>query len=595
MNVKEVFHSRYELLEKIGTGGFSEVWKALDMRSGIIIAIKIFRKQDEEGITLCREEYLKTFELNHAHILTPFHFDVDDDRPYLVMKFLSGGTLAQQFGTISTPEIWKLIAQLSSALEYLHTLSEPIIHGDIKPDNILIDESGNYYLTDFGISTKLKNKFTQTMLVDPDRDSGKGITPMAYRAPETFKYRDWEMRDPSSRTDIWSAGVVLYQTIYNTMPFNGEGGLGQLILMKSGNHSLEEVLDLGNDTIDAFNDIILSTLQLDPNDRTPILEKTLERIKQPIEKATSSHIAHDVTTSNDILLPSDKTHEKNEERNKKLIYFFLLVFVMISIFFGYALINNREASTIILAQYQGNDFDEEAEDNHDLSLAPLEKNSSVTESETSISSPTIGEIPKTSSTSITQDRNQGTTANKTAPTINQGDPLSKVESSTTLAALTTNIPEQESAITENKIPAETPKEKDMNEAKSDHPASEATKTTISTSTATIKPNIPIPLALNEDIRDASSYKSGSYIPFVVVSDVEAYGDVFLRKGQIVQAVVKKVSKDKINIRFPEIYSSGGTKLKGLNLDNFEIIVGKDQKGKIFRPVTSSYQQNVLIK
>ena len=190
MNISEVFHNRYELLQRVGSGGFSEVWKANDMRSGMEVAIKIFRKQDDEGITLCREEYLKAFEMSHSRIMTPFHFDVDNDRPYLVMRFMNGGTLSQKIGKISVPETERLITHLSEALKYLHHKTGAIVHGDIKPDNILIDEDGNYYLTDFGISTRLQEKFTETMMMPSDISLGKGITPMAYRSPENFKYKN---------------------------------------------------------------------------------------------------------------------------------------------------------------------------------------------------------------------------------------------------------------------------------------------------------------------------------------------------------------------------------------------------------------------
>ena len=63
MNISEIFHNRYELIQRVGSGGFSEVWKAHDMRSGMEVAIKIFRKQDDEGISLCKEEYLKDIRL----------------------------------------------------------------------------------------------------------------------------------------------------------------------------------------------------------------------------------------------------------------------------------------------------------------------------------------------------------------------------------------------------------------------------------------------------------------------------------------------------------------------------------------------------
>lgn len=100
----------------------------------------------------------------------------------------------------------------------------------------------------------------------------------------------------------------------------------------------------------------------------------------------------------------------------------------------------------------------------------------------------------------------------------------------------------------------------------------------SSKTAVIKPNISIPLMLNEQINNSDNYKSGSKISFIVNEDVISYGDIIIRKGTEVFAEVKR-KVIKISIRFPIVYTSGGTKLKGLNLDNFEINIESDKKVK----------------
>lgn len=574
MNISEVFHNRYELLKRIGSGGFSEVWMALDMRSGVEVAIKVFRKQDEEGIRLCREEYLKAFEMHHPNILSPMHFDVDQERPYLVMKYLHGGTLAEKLGQLSQHDIRRLIDQLSSALHYLHTKSDAIVHGDIKPDNILMDEKGNYFLTDFGVSTRLKQKFTETMVMDPFAESGKGVTPMAYRSPETFKYKNWEAGALSRKSDIWSSGVTIYQALYNQLPFNGEGGLGQLILMKSGNHTIEEILDFPDqDPYREFQPFLISALNLDPDDRPA-------RLGEIVKPQLSREAA---------IIPPKKLEFVNEVKPKKepkrLIYFLLLAFVLTAVAIGYTFIGDRK--TALPGTGKSSDGLSIIEINDDtLPRAHRDIVTSVSPEipEHNDHKPSEHNPERTGSASSPKDPVTGTMQTGAA-NARKGIPAGTENRELDIA---------ESTSTGEKTGAQPEIKENTPEVIEKRPEAIPEKKT-SAKTATVKPNIPIPLVLNEDISDGRKYQPGSRVAFVVGSDVVSYGEIIIRKGQEVHAIVKKSSDKKINIRFPEVYTSGGTKLKGLNLDNLEIIIGQDKKGKTFRPVTSSYQTNVLIQ
>ncbi len=240
----QLFYDRYELMTLLGRGGFSEVWKAKDTKSDVILAIKIFIKQDEEGVKLCMAEYQKTHALNHPNILTPVFFDEYQGAPFLVMPYCSGGTIAQKMGKLDQKELTKVIHQIGSALNYLHNRTNPIAHGDIKPDNILIDEEGNFLLTDFGISEQLKSKLHKTLATQGMEPAPKqsGITPLAYRAPELFFFKGQPANPASEKTDIWAFGACLYQVATGELPFNGEGGITQKIAKAQGHENTFELI-----------------------------------------------------------------------------------------------------------------------------------------------------------------------------------------------------------------------------------------------------------------------------------------------------------------------------------------------------------------
>lgn len=215
----DVFANRYRLESRIGLGGFSEVWKAVDqMAEESVVAIKIYspeRGMDDRGIAQFRREYAVVLDLNHPNLLTARHFDVHEGRPYLVMPFIGGGsvaTLLAERGTLGEEEIAGLLAQIGGALAYLH--DREILHQDLKPDNLLIGDRGDYLLTDFGISSRVRSTLRKHTA------SASSMT-VAYAPPERF--------DPQPRqlpaSDLFSLGVLAYELATGDVPWMGNGGM----------------------------------------------------------------------------------------------------------------------------------------------------------------------------------------------------------------------------------------------------------------------------------------------------------------------------------------------------------------------------------
>ena len=211
-----LFADRYQLSCLLGRGGFSEVWLAKDNWTHLDIAIKVYAPghgMDADGLQEFCGELANVFDLNHTNLLKPTHVDKWNDMPYLIMPYCPHGSLSDKKGKLSEKDIWKLIHDVASGLAYLH--SKDVVHQDISPDNILIDDSGNYLITDFGISTRARSTLRKSVIKGTS-DGGK----MAYMGPERFS----QQPAPIKASDIWSLGAMLYELIEGNVPFGEIGG-----------------------------------------------------------------------------------------------------------------------------------------------------------------------------------------------------------------------------------------------------------------------------------------------------------------------------------------------------------------------------------
>lgn len=263
----QVVDGQYELLRLIDTGGFTEVWEAKYLVAGNTVALKIYPKLDEEGIRSIEAEYKRLFELQHSNLLNVLHFGRYNGYPYLVMRLYAGGNASRKIGSCTEPDIVKCMAQIGGVLKYLH--ANDFVHQDVKPNNFLLDQYGNYFLADLGLSLKLRNTIRmQTRTVD-NMDAASiqtGVTPPPYRAPELYD-RQRSYKDPVKATDIWALGASFYEMITGDPPFGDLGGLMQI--------NDPVVRDLPSAYSRELDKIIKSCLEKDPARRPTAAE--LER------------------------------------------------------------------------------------------------------------------------------------------------------------------------------------------------------------------------------------------------------------------------------------------------------------------------------
>jgi serine/threonine protein kinase len=262
---EQLFDGHYRLLRMLSTdGATADVWLALDVNtidknasemdesSGMMVAIKIYRPKnalDIEGEQRFREEYMIAHECRHTNLLPPEAFSIYKDMPYLVLPYCEAGSSEQFIGHPQTQdEIWKFVSDVASGLDRLHSNRPQIIHQDIKPANILIDNNGNFTITDFGISSKISGNHGSYY---DELNSGT----LAYMAPERFD------KDPKPipESDIWAFGATLCEILTGQVPFGEDGGLNQ----RNNKANLVSLSGLPS----SISSLIRACLQKDPRKR----------------------------------------------------------------------------------------------------------------------------------------------------------------------------------------------------------------------------------------------------------------------------------------------------------------------------------------
>ena len=217
--IGKMLDNRYEILERIGTGGMAIVYKAKCHRLNRLVAIKILKSdlaQNEEFRRRFNAESQAVAQLSHPNIVSVYDVSRGGDMEYIVMELIDGITLKQYMekrGQLNWRESLHFITQIMRGLSHAH--SRGIIHRDIKPQNIMVLRDGSVKVADFGIACLENSAQTLTQ---------EALGSVHYISPEQARGDR-----PDARSDIYSSGVVLYEMLTNRLPFEGESAVSVAI------------------------------------------------------------------------------------------------------------------------------------------------------------------------------------------------------------------------------------------------------------------------------------------------------------------------------------------------------------------------------
>lgn len=256
---------KYEIIEQIGLGGFSAVYKARDPFIGRLVAIKVCLA-DEENY---RERFFREAHiggnLDHPNIVTVFDFGTENGQPYLVQEYLTGRDLGQTIEVPESPPVatrLEYLIRVAKGLQYAH--SKGVLHRDIKPANIRVLEDGEVKIMDFGIAT-LKSSHTRLTGV------GNVVGTAGYLAPEQISGGK-----PSESADIFSFGVLAYELTTCSRPFPGDDFqqlLEQILLQPP-----QPILSVWEECPQDLASLIEACLEKKPEDRPHSFEEILPRL-----------------------------------------------------------------------------------------------------------------------------------------------------------------------------------------------------------------------------------------------------------------------------------------------------------------------------
>nr|MBN1228787.1 protein kinase [Anaerolineae bacterium] len=246
---------QYRIESIIGKGGMATVYRGIQVAVNRVVAVKVLPgsfMHDDTFMSRFRQEAEVAAQLEHIRILPVYDYGEDNGTPYIVMRYIDGGTLRQltKTGPLGPEDTVRIVDQVAEALDYAH--ARYIVHRDLKPSNIMLDSDKNTYLADFG-TAKLRDRSAQL--------TGSGVvgTP-AYMAPEQSM-----PGQVTSLVDIYALGVTLFEMITGQVPYSADTPIVQILMHIQ--HPVPSLLEYNRSVSPEVDAVVKRAMAKRPEDR----------------------------------------------------------------------------------------------------------------------------------------------------------------------------------------------------------------------------------------------------------------------------------------------------------------------------------------
>jgi tetratricopeptide (TPR) repeat protein/tRNA A-37 threonylcarbamoyl transferase component Bud32 len=266
------FSGRYQIIEELGKGGMGKVYKVFDTEIKEKVALKLLKPDiaaDSETIERFRNELKFARKIRHKNVCQMFDLAKDEGSYYITMEYVHGEDLKRlirKMGQLSAGQAILIARQVGEGLSEAHRLG--VVHRDLKPQNIMVDEEGNARIMDFGIARSIKAKGIT--------DAGVMIGTPEYMSPEQA-----EAGEVDKRSDIYSLGVILYEMVTGRVPFEGDTPLS--IAMKHKGEKPKDPRELNAQLLPDLSRVILKCMEKEKEKRYQTAEELLSDVSK-IEK-----------------------------------------------------------------------------------------------------------------------------------------------------------------------------------------------------------------------------------------------------------------------------------------------------------------------
>jgi serine/threonine protein kinase/Tol biopolymer transport system component len=310
---------RYEIREKIGSGGMGEVYLAHDTQLDRKVALKVLLSEfcsDAERVQRFKLEAKAASALNHPNIITIHEVGESDGLLYIATEYVDGETLREKIvkGSLSLPDSIAIAEQVADAISAAHEAY--IVHRDIKPENIMIRRDGYAKILDFGLAKPTPNHVPgaeEATMQMVHTQAGLVMGSVRYMSPEQARGKKTD-----ERTDVWSLGVVLYEMITGKNPFEGETVSDSLAALI---HVHPEPLDhFVPDVSDELQAIISRALSKDADDRYPAARDMATDLRHVHYQLEHSDIAENKTMGVPVVSQTDGVDKVKTTENPTLIH-----------------------------------------------------------------------------------------------------------------------------------------------------------------------------------------------------------------------------------------------------------------------------------